>query len=366
MTDADLDILLQQVYEDDQPTVEDLAALLAVEDEEQMQAIFTFADDVRRQHMGDGILLRGLVEFSSHCRNTCAYCGLNRNNTHVQRYRLSSDELLGCAALIASHGIKTIVLQSGEDNGLDANWLAEMITEVKARHDMAVTLCVGERSTEEYALWRQAGADRYLLKIETSDEELYGSLHPGMSFWNRLRCLDDLRMLGYQVGSGCLVGLKGQTLASLARDIVFFAERRLDMTGIGVFIPHAMTAMHDQPHGNVALTLKVVALTRIAVKDAHMPATTALGSISLEDARIAALQAGANVLMPNYTPLPYRRLYDIYPGKRCLAETCGCDSYSDSMMKTIGRAIDYSRGDSLRMPRTRTFSERVTAQIPKL
>jgi biotin synthase len=349
MNDDRLKTLLDEVCASDSPSLVDLETLLSVEDEKQTGRILGFADAVRKRYMGDGILLRGLVEFSNHCRNTCAYCGLNRNNKKLQRYSLSMDELLESAAIIAAQRIKTIVLQSGEDDDLDANWLADAVTRIKARHDMAVTLCVGERSTDDYRLWRGAGADRYLLKIETSDPRLYRSLHPQMSFENRVRCLEDLRALGYQVGSGCLVGLKGQTLVSLAGDIRFFSEHNFEMIGIGAFIPHGMTELHDQPVGNVPLTLKVLALTRIVVKDAHLPATTALGSIGQGDGRIAALQAGANVLMPNFTPLPYRRLYDIYPGKRCVTEAPGsCGSCMDVMAHAIGRTIDFGRGDSPR------------------
>jgi biotin synthase len=355
MNSGELTKLLENIYASNMPLPVDLEMLLAVEDERQVAEIFRFADAVRKQYMGDGVLLRGLVEFSNYCRGTCAYCGLNRNNSTLQRYRLGTDELLESAAYIASQRIKTIVLQSGEDDDLDPKWLADAVATIKSRHDIAVTLCVGERSTEEYKLWREAGADRYLLKIETSDARLYASLHRGMSFDNRLRCLDDLRELGYQVGSGSLVGLKGQTIPNLAADILFFKQRNFEMIGIGAFIPHGMTELRDQPVGNVQLTLKVIALTRIVTKNAHMPATTALGSIGQGDGRLAALQAGANVLMPNFTPLPYRQLYDIYPGKRCVAEAPGsCGSCMDVMAQAIGRTIDYSRGDSLRKAQTKT------------
>lgn len=361
MTDSDLDILLDRVSQTPAPPQADLERLLSVDDDRQVGRIFAFADAVRRRYMGDGILLRGLVEFSNHCRNTCAYCGLNKNNKSLRRYRLTTDEVLESAALIASHRIKTIVLQSGEDDELDARWLAELITRVKARHDMAVTLSVGERTTDEYELWRKAGADRYLLKIETTDKNLYDSFHPGMSFANRLRCLDDLRSLGYQVGCGCLVGLKGQTVASLAADILFFGRRQFEMIGIGPFIPHSQTRLGSEPAGNVALTLKVVALTRILVKDAHIPATTALGSIGPQDSRLDALRAGANVLMPNFTPLPYRRLYDIYPGKRCVTETPGsCGTCMEAMAALLDRTIDYSRGDSPRAVGTHAVADEKT------
>ncbi|MBN1360873.1 MAG: [FeFe] hydrogenase H-cluster radical SAM maturase HydE [Sedimentisphaerales bacterium] len=349
---------LERICKAETPARADVEDVLRREDERDCAELFAFADQVRRQYMGDGILLRGIVEFSNHCRNTCLYCGLHRNNHKLERYHLTAGQVLDSVSLIASQNIKTVVLQSGEDDDLDAGWLADLIAEVKSRHDLAVTLSVGEWPTEVYRMWRQAGADRYLLKIETSDPGLYAAHHPGMSFENRLRCLDDLEALGYQVGSGCLVGLRGQTAASLAGDIEFLAKRDFDMIGIGTFIPHPMTELGAQAVGNVRMTLKVLALTRIVTRDSHLPATTALGSIGPGDGRIPALQVGANVLMPSFTPLPYRRLYDIYPGKRCVTESPGsCAGCLESMVTGIGRFLDYSRGDSLKGRRCHALCE---------
>ncbi|MHB9156024.1 MAG: [FeFe] hydrogenase H-cluster radical SAM maturase HydE, partial [Endomicrobiales bacterium] len=313
------------------------------------QALYDFADSVRRESLGDGIVLRGIVEFSSFCRNTCHYCGLNRNNTRLKRYRLSREELLKSAEHVASCGVKTVVLQSGEEDDLDPSWLAEAVAAIKEKTGMAVTLSAGERDREDYRLWKEAGADRYLLKIESSDKALYESFHPSMSFENRVRCLDDLRELGYQVGSGIIVGLRNQTLETLARDLLFFKERDLDMIGIGPFIPHRETLLKGDAPGSVQLTLKMVALTRIVTRNAHLPATTALGSIGGEDYRVEGLKCGANVLMPNFTPAPYRKQYEIYPGKRCVDEPAGaCAFCMESMALSIGRHIDHSRGDSMR------------------
>ncbi len=349
MIDAELQYVLNQLYEAEVPDKADIELALNLREQTQISRLYEFADDVRRRHVGDGILLRGIVEFSNRCGNACAYCGLNRNNTKLQRYHLTTDELLDSVKLIAEQGIKTIVLQSGENTDLDINWLAEAILEIKRRYDMAITLCVGERSIDDYRLWKQAGADRYLLKIETTSAELYGSLHPEMSFQNRLRCLEDLRMLGYQVGSGNIIGLPGQTTAHIAEDILFFAKGSFDMLGIGPLIPHPATPLSDSPIGNIELVLKTVAVTRIVTKDAHLPATTAVGSVNGNDYRQLALMAGANVMMPNFTPMPYRLLYEIYPGKRCVTETPGlCGPCLDTMARAIGRTIDYSRGDSLK------------------
>jgi biotin synthase len=340
---------LEIVFSEPSPRLTDLEFLLSREDPRELQEIFDSADQVRKQFMGEGILLRGLVEFSSHCRNSCFYCGLNKNNLALERYRLSKEEILSCVNQLDSCKIKTVVLQSGEEDDLDPLWLKSVIEEIKARFEIAITLSIGERSREEYKIWKDAGADRYLLKIETSDKKLYDSLHTGMSFENRLRCLRDLRDLGYQVGCGNMIGLKGQTFKTLAQDILFFKENNFDMIGIGPFIPHPQSRMASQKKGEVDLTLKVLALTRIVTKNTHLPATTALGSLE-EDFRIKGLKSGANVLMPNFTPLKYRKLYEIYPNKRCINEPIGpCASCMESLAASVGRYIDYSLGDSLRL-----------------
>ncbi len=341
--------VLDRVYDSELPDIDDIAYLLDLQDESETSMLFDYADRVRQNFVGDEILLRAIVEFSNICRNTCFYCGLNKNNTTLQRYRLSREEIIAAVQDIVSTGIKTLVLQSGEDDGINDVWLKKIIEDIKTDFDVAVTLSVGEHSFDEYNIWRKAGADRFLLKIETSDKQLYESLHTGMSFENRLRCLRNLKMLGYQTGSGNIVGLKGQTIRHLAEDILFFKREDFDMIGIGPFIPHKSTPLRDEATGNLNLTLKTIAVTRIVTKNAHLPASTAVGSIGQGDARIMALKCGANVIMPNFTPQPYRKLYEIYPGKRCVdeqpAECVGC---INMMAKTINRTIEYSRGDSLK------------------
>ncbi len=338
---------LFRLAESADPGIEDLVFLLEQEGKEEMQEIFDAADRSRRLFMGDGILLRGIVEFSSFCRNTCFYCGLHAGNSQITRYRMSASEILECIGKIASQGIRTVVLQSGEDDGLDPLWLAKVVREAKKRFAVAVTLSVGERPREDYELWRKAGADRYLLKIESSDKELYESVHAGRRLETRLRCIFDLAVLGYQVGCGIMVGLPGQSLRHIAGDILFFADSRFDMIGIGPFIPHPQTRLKGQPRGGVELSLKTVALTRIVTKNTHLPATTALGSMD-RDYRREGLRAGANVLMPNFTPLEYKKLYEIYPGKRCVSEPTGaCGFCMEGLAESVGRTIDYSRGDSL-------------------
>ncbi|HRZ87591.1 MAG TPA: [FeFe] hydrogenase H-cluster radical SAM maturase HydE [bacterium] len=339
---------LARVSSADRPSLEDLVALLSVTDKSDLEKIYAFADRVRQEQMGEGILLRGIVEFSNECDGTCHYCGLNRNNARLPRFTLSREEIIESVGRVVSHNLKTVVLQSGESSKLDPALFAEVVRDVKSRFDVSVTLSVGEKSRDAYALWREAGADRYLLKIETTDEKLYAALHPGMSFGNRLRCLRDLKELGYQTGSGDLIGLPGQTPLAIARDILFFKENDFDMIGIGPFIPHGQTALAGQARGSVDMVLKAVALTRIVTKNAHLPATTALGSMG-KDHRIDGLKAGANVMMPNFTPSPYRKMYEIYPDKRCVEEPVGqCAFCIEGMAKSIGRCVDYGKGDSLK------------------
>ena len=343
--------VLQRVYKAKTPDRGDLRFLLSLEDQTQKQQLFDFADGVRKEYVGDGILLRGIVEFANYCDNSCMYCGLNRHNKSIERYRLDKQQVYDCIRHIYSHRIRTVVLQSGEQHDLDPNWLKELIERVKNDFDdMAVTLSIGECSREDYLLWKTAGADRYLLKIEISNKALYEPMHPEMSYDRRVECLKELKELGYQTGSGSLIGLKGQTVDTLAGDILFFAEQDIDMIGIGPFIPHRATKLRNEKQGTLDMVLKAVAVTRIVTKDTHLPATTATGSIGEDDGRLKALKAGANVLMPNYTPLKYKKLYEIYPDKRCVREPAETSAgYVENMAASLGRHIDYSIGHSLKV-----------------
>ncbi len=340
--------LLNRIYAASLPELKDLEEALSLNDQGQLNELFSFADTVRKEFCGDGIILRGIIEFSNFCSQECFYCGLNNSNHKLKRYCMSKDELFEAVEYLASCNIKTLVLQSGQDDGLDALWLQDIISKIKSRFDIAITLSLGEKSIDEYRIWRRAGADRYLLKMETLERKLYDSIHSNMSFTQRLNCLNILRDLGYQVGSGNIIGLPGQTLKTIAQDIIFFKQGDFDMLGIGPFIPHENSQFAGQQQGDVSLTLKTIALVRIVTKNAHIPATTALGSMD-KDYRLDGLKCGANVLMPNFTPQPYRKLYEIYPQKRCIDEPVGtCNFYMDGMAKNIGRFIDYARGDSLK------------------
>ena len=255
----------------------------------------------------------------------------------------SPDNIVLYAKKAVEMGYKTVVLQSGEDEFYNAKKLADIVKEIK-KSDIAVTLSVGEMSFEDYKLLKNAGADRYLLRIETTDKELYKKMHPNMSFENRIRCLRDLKKLGYEVGTGCLVGLKGQTLESLADDILFFKEINADMVGIGPFISNPDTPLKDEPNGDFTLALKVMALTRIVMKNINIPATTAMETLN-PNGRIIALKSGANVVMPNVTSKEYRKKYEIYPGKICINENPEqCRGCIENKIKSIGRTIGADKG----------------------
>lgn len=315
-------------------------------EDEARRALFRAADEVRRRYVGDEVHVRGLIEFSNNCVRNCHYCGLRSANKNLKRYRMSPDEIVEVAERAARLGCGTIVLQSGEDPAWDAQTMAEVIGKIKQRTGLAITLSVGNRPREDYAAWREAGADRYLLKHETADAELFSRLRPGTTLKDRLACLNYLRELGYQVGSGNIVGLPGQTLASLADDIVLLQTLDVEMAGIGPFIPHPDTPLAAATPGSVDLTLRVLAVARLAVPWAHLPATTALGTADPEG-RQKALRCGANVVMPNVGPTEYRPLYQIYPGKICLNEAAEkCLTCIGAMISSLGRTVGHGPGHS--------------------
>ena len=305
--------------------------------------LFEAADRVRRENVGDEVHLRGLIEFSNICKRQCKYCGLRSPNKEVERYRILKDEILTYVKNAVNLGYRTIVLQSGEDEYYDTDKMIEIIREIK-KFDIALTLSIGEKTYDEYKAYKDAGADRYLLRIETTDKELYHDMHPNASYDNRKRCLYDLKSLGYETGTGCLVGLPNQKIESLADDILFFKELDADMVGIGPFIPHEQTPLKEAPKGDFWLSLKVMALTRINLPDINIPATTAMETLN-PNGRIIALQSGANVVMPNVTSTEYRAKYEIYPGKICIndkPEQCrGC---IEGKIKSIGRFISKDKG----------------------
>jgi len=300
--------------------------------------LFQTADEVRRKYVGDEVHLRGLVEFSNICKQNCLYCGLQKNNGNVERYRLSEEEIFDFAQKAVGYGYKTLVMQSGEDGYFSTEKLVKIIKKVKTL-DVAVTMSIGECPKEDYKAFKEAGANRFLLRIETTDPVLYAKMHPNMSHENRMRCLKDLQELGYETGTGCLVGLPEQTLESLADDILFFKELNADMIGIGPFIPNQDTPLKDAEGGTFELALKVMAITRLLLPDINIPATTAMETLDPKG-RLIALQSGANVVMPNVTEGDYRKKYLIYPGKICLNDTpAHCRGCITGKISSIGRTV---------------------------
>lgn len=319
----------------------ELTALLLLQDP---APLFAAADRVRRQFVGDEVYLRALIEFSNYCKNDCLYCGIRRSNPKAERYRLSPGQIISTAQKAVSYGYKTVVLQSGEDGAFDTDTLCRIIREIK-KLGAALTLSIGEKTREEYAAYRQAGADRYLLRIETTDKALYERLDPGMSWDNRVRCLHDLKNLGYEVGSGSLVGLPGQTIESLAEDLLFFKSLPVDMAGIGPFIPHPGTPLAaESADGHFELSLKMMAVMRLLLPDINIPATTAMETLHPQG-RLLALQCGANVVMPNATESEFRAKYELYPGKICTADTPEkCRGCIQRKIESIGRTVQGSYG----------------------
>ncbi len=330
---------------------------LRTSDPRRLASLWWQADSVRREAVGDEVFLRGLVEVSNICRRRCAYCGISAEHKGLERYRMSTEEVLACAHTAVRLGYGTVVLQAGEDPGLTKTRVSDLIRQIKEQTDLAVTLSLGEREEDELAAWRAAGADRYLARFETSNRELFDRIHPPLNGQpaDRIRLLRTLRVLGYEVGSGVMVGIPGQTYDDLARDIEWFAESELDMIGVGPFVPHPVTpavklpaaAPEQQVPNSVEMTCKVVALARLACPKTNIPSTTALGTLDRENGTELGLQRGANIVMPNLTPHGYRFLYEIYPGK-ANSQDSPADVREELARRIhgLGRTIGAGRGDS--------------------
>lgn len=315
-------------------------------DDSQNDWLFSLADKVRKENVGDEVHLRALIEFSSTCKRTCKYCGLRAPNKDAKRYNLSSDEIFELAQNAVNLGYKTIVLQSGENDYYTTDKMCEIIERIK-NLDVALTLSIGERSFDDYKAFKNSGADRYLIRIETTDENLYRQMHPNMSFENRVKCLENLKELNYELGTGCLVGLPNQTIESLADDILFFKKMNVQMLGIGPFIPHPNTPLANAQTGSFTLALKVMALSRLMLPNINIPATTAMETLN-PNGRIIALQSGANVVMPNVTTSEFKTKYEIYPNKICINEHPNkCRGCIEAKIKSIGRYISTGYGNSL-------------------
>lgn len=336
-----MNTIIQKAKETHELSRDEIIALL--KDDSINEELFKAADEVRKKYLGDEVHLRGLIEFTNICKRNCMYCGLRRDNKNLNRYRLSHEEIIDFAKKAVSYGYKTLVLQGGEDDYYTVERLVPIVKDLKAL-GVALTLSIGERPFKEYEALKKAGADRFLLRIETTDRELYEELDPGMSHENRIQCLKNLRKLGYEVGSGCLVGLPGQKIESLADDILFFKELDVDMNGIGPFIPNEDTPLKDAEGGKFELALKVMAIVRLLLPDINIPATTAMETLN-KQGRVIALQCGANVVMPNVTEGEYRKLYALYPGKICTGDTpAHCRGCISGKIRGIGRIVSDGPG----------------------
>lgn len=326
-------------------TDQELASL--IEDETATEALGKEADKVRRANYGNEVYVRGLIEFSNYCKNDCYYCGIRKGNRKADRYRLSFDDILSCCEEGFALGFRTFVLQGGEDPWYTDEKVCQIVSAIKERFpECAVTLSIGEKSKESYQAYFNAGAERYLLRHETAEPEHYQKLHPdSMSLENRKRCLFDLKEIGYQVGSGFMVGSPYQTAENLVSDLRFLQELQPDMIGIGPYITHQDTPFAEFPSGSLTKTLRLVSILRLLFPYALIPSTTALGTIHPEG-RELGLKAGGNVVMPNLSPVSVRKKYELYENKICTGEEAAqCRGCLEARVKRAGYQIVTARGD---------------------
>ena len=338
---------------------EQLAAWLRETDPARLDQLWARADSVRAAHVGDAVHLRGLIEISNHCVRDCLYCGIRAHSDGIVRYRMTAEGILACAREAKRLGYGTVVMQSGEDPGLTRDFVSGVIRAIKAETGLAVTLSLGERNDEELAAWKADGADRFLLRFETSDASLYRRIHPSLpgTLSDRVAQLLRMRAMGYEIGSGVMVGVPGQKWDILARVVETLRDLDMDMIGIGPFLPSARTPLggagaekfrapaFEQVPNDELTTLKVVALARLVCPEANLPSTTALATIDPASGRELGLTRGANVVMPNLTPLRYLVLYEIYPGKAGLHETAEVGhAVLERRIEAIGRRVGTGPG----------------------
>ena len=323
-----------------------------------LKDLYARADEVRQRHVGDAVHLRGLIEISSHCERQCMYCGLRKGNRTLTRYRMTREEIEASVRLAERLGYGTVVMQAGEDEGLSAEWIADVVRWIKQTTALAVTLSLGERDDGELRMWREAGADRYLLRFETSDHALFRVIHPAGEAGapNRMTLLRRLKRMGYECGGGVMVGIPGQSYASLARDVAMFRKLDLDMIGIGPYLAHLGTPLgsgmlrpridaEEQAPSNEQMVYKMIALARLACPTANIPSTTALATLNKKHGRRQGLAVGANVVMPNLTPVKYRALYEIYPAKACIEESAtDCNGCLREQIAAMGRVAGSGPG----------------------
>lgn len=325
----------------------DLIRIISSRNPEYDEFLFKTADSIRRSIYGTDVYIRGLIEISNYCKNNCLYCGIRCKNKNAERYRLDEDEILECCDEGYRLGFRTFVMQGGEDSFFTDEMICRIVSAVKKKYsDCAVTLSLGEKSYESYKAFYEAGADRYLLRHETASAEHYKKLHPqNMSFENRMKCLENLKSIGFQTGAGFMVGSPYQTDENLADDLLFISRFKPHMVGIGPFIPHQDTPFKEFPQGSLRDSLVMVALTRLLLPNALIPSTTALGTID-SNGRELGLKAGANVVMPNLSPVRFRKLYSLYDNKICTGEeSAQCKVCLENRVRNAGYQIVCDKGD---------------------
>ena len=353
--DRGLEALIRRLAEDRRLELPEYETLIRRRTPEAARLLAELAAAERRRWYGDAVYVRGLIEISNHCKNDCYYCGIRRSNRAVERYRLTPEDILACCAEGWALGFRTFVLQGGEDGYYTDQLLCPLIREIKARWpDCAVTLSLGERSRASYRRLFDAGADRYLLRHETADPDHYAAIHPrSMSWQNRMDCLTALREIGYQVGCGFMVGSPGQTAAHLAEDLQFIQRFQPEMCGIGPFLPQRDTPFGREPAGSGELTCYLLSILRLIAPKVLLPATTALGTLD-PLGREKGLRAGANVVMPNLSPVSVREKYALYDNKICTGEeSAQCRGCLEARVRSAGYAFVSERGDAAGfVPRT--------------
>lgn len=309
--------IFRKIEEGEELDFPDIAYLLATDRQKEIDLIFQAADRIRKEMVGDVVEIRGAIEFSNYCKKNCKYCGINAASSGTGRYRMKEEEILELVDQLHNIGIRTVILQSGEDDSWTVERICTLVKAIKDRTGMRVTLSIGEKTREEYEAYKKAGADNFLLKIETTNRAIFKEIHPDDEYDTRVQCSTWLKELGYINGSGSIIGLPGQQVEDIARDILFFKEMGINMIGIGPFIPAKGTPYENRPHGDIRLTLRTVAVTRIVCKKVYIPSTTALASLDKE-AQVMALKAGANSIMLINTPQKYRSNYRIYDNKNAV------------------------------------------------
>lgn len=342
-------MLVEKLIRQQELSKKEYAALLKNCNEDMRKRLQKEAVRIRKENYGDKVYVRGLIEFTNYCKNNCYYCGIQASNQKIDRYRLEKEEILECCKIGYKLGLRTFVLQGGEDNYYTDDKIVDIVFNIKNRYpDCAITLSIGEKTHESYQRYKEAGADRYLLRHETANEEHYKKLHPQiMNLQHRKQCLYSLKELGYQVGAGFMVGSPYQTVEMLAEDLIFLKELQPQMVGIGPFIPHHDTKFAEYPKGTLEDTLLLLSIIRIILPKVLLPATTALGTID-PSGREKGLQAGANVVMPNLSPITVRKQYELYDAKICTGEEAAeCIGCLGRRIERAGYRMVFDKGDAL-------------------